>query len=348
MDAKAVATTVSSWLAEGRRAAVANPVRFVGFSSRRPGEMLAVSEAGDRVGQVLGTLTTDSLAGQLAELLKPDRPPGRLVRVPVSAEAAAAAGLACGGSVTVALHDAAALPAGFWSRVAEGQSVALVSVGAAGESGGLSSFSGSLSGSLLVAEHDVTGTLPDPDLEEQAIAAARGLLSAGRPAGSIVEVQDRALVLEAIVPRAQLVVVGSGDLAFALRRQADLLSWHVMVFDDPEAATEAIGSIGPGDGVVVLSHDALVDTPVLAAAVASGAGYVGALGSRRTQAARRDRLVNLGVSEPSLALIHGPAGLDLGARTPEEIALAICAELLAVRSGRAGTSLRGREAPING
>jgi xanthine dehydrogenase accessory factor len=99
--------------------------------------------------------------------------------------------------------------------------------------------------------------------------------------------------------------------------------------------------------VAVLSHDAAVDTPALAAALASDATYVAALGSARTQAARRQRLLRLGVSEADLGRIHGPAGLDLGARTPAEIALAISAELLAIRSGRAGASLRGREAPIN-
>jgi xanthine dehydrogenase accessory factor len=355
MDPRAIAAAVSAWLAEGRRAAVASPVGFSGFSSRRPGEMLVVNETGERVGRVLGSVTSDNLAEQLADLLQPGRPPGRLIRVPVSATAAAEAGLACGGMVTVALHDAGALPAGFWSKVVEGRSVALVSVSepvsavSVGEPGRPAEPRAveSLSRSLSVSDDDVTGSFSDPNVNEEAIAAGRDLLARARPAGSVVEAHGRRVVIQAIVPTVRLLVVGNGDLATALLQQGELVSWQVSVFDDPASATEAIAACGSGDGVVVLSHDPVVDTPALAAALASDAAYVGALGSRRTQTARGKRLLALGLSEAALGRIHGPAGLDLGARTPEEIALAICAELLAVRSGRAGTSLRGREAPIN-
>jgi xanthine dehydrogenase accessory factor len=338
MEAKSIAIAVSTWLAEGQRAAVANPVEFAGFSSRRPGEMLAISETGERAGQVLGPFGRDVLAEQLADLLEPGRPPGRLVRLPVSAAAAAEAGLACGGTVTVALHDAGDLPPGFWATVGEGRPVALVSV---------AEPEGPLSGSLAVSDGDVTGSLRDPDANDQAIAAGRDLLGQARPAGSVVESHGRRLVVEAIVPGVQLMVVGGGDLAAALVRQGELLTWQVDVFDDPTSATGAIAASGPRDGVVVLSHSPALDAPALKAALASKAGYVGALGSRRTQAARRGRLLSLGVPEATLGRIHGPAGLDLGARTPEEIALAICGEFLAIRSARAGTSLRDRDAPIN-
>ncbi len=338
MEAKSIASAVATWLAEGRRVAVANPVEFAGFSSRRPGEMLAISETGERAGQVLGAFTSEALAEQLADLLEPGRPPGRLVRLPVSAATAADAGLACGGTVTVALHEAGALPAGFWSTVVEGRPVALVS---AAESGG------PLSASLAISDGDVAGTLSDPDVNDEAIAAGKDLLARGRPAGSVVDAHGRTLVVEAIVPAVQLVVIGSGDLASALIRQGELLTWQVKAFHDMTSATAAIAASGPRDAVIVLSHDATLDAPALEAALASGAGYVGALGSRRTQAARRDRLLRRGVPEPTLDRIHGPAGLDLGARTPEEIALAICAEVLAVRSARAGTSLRDRQASIN-
>jgi xanthine dehydrogenase accessory factor len=338
MEAKSVASAVATWLAEGQRVAVANPVEFAGFSSRRPAEMLAVSASGQRAGQVLGAFTSEALAEQLADLLEPGRPPGRLVRLPVSAAAAAEAGLACGGTVTVALHDAGALPGGFWSTVVEGRPVALVS---AAESGG------PLSSSLTVSDGDVAGTLCDPDVKDEAIAAGQDLLARARPGGSLVQAHGTTLVVEAIVPAVQLVVVGRGDLASALIQQGELLTWQVKAFDDVTSATAAIAASGPRDAVVVLSHDPALDAPALEAALASRAGYVGALGSRRTQTARRDRLLGRGVAEAALGRIHGPAGLDLGSRTPEEIALAICAEVLAICSARAGTSLRDRQAPIN-
>ena len=104
----------------------------------------------------------------------------------------------------------------------------------------------------------------------------------------------------------------------------------------------------PSDALVVLSHDPAVDTPALAAALRSGEPYVGALGSRHTQSARRQRLAAIGVPDAACDRIHGPVGLDLGARTPEEVALAVCAEILAHRSGRDAASLRAGTGPING
>jgi xanthine dehydrogenase accessory factor len=301
--------------------------------------MLVVSDTGERAGQVLGRAISDHLAGRLAGLLTPGEPASRVVRLPVSADAAAAAGLACGGTMTVALHAANALPETFWSTIAAGRPAALVSVVDGDEA---------VRGSLVVAPDEVAGGLPDPALEEQAILAANRLLGRGRTAGAVISAAEGTLVVEAIVPAVRLVVVGSGDLAAALGRQADLLGWQVTIVEKAEPAAGALVSLGPGDGVVVLSHDPAIDTPVLEAALASPTGYIGALGSRRTQAARRDRLVGSGVSEAAVAAIHGPAGLDLGAKTPEEIALAICAELLAVRSGRAGMPLRQRTGSING
>ena len=92
--------------------------------------------------------------------------------------------------------------------------------------------------------------------------------------------------------------------------------------------------------VVVLTHDEKFDLPALTGILETDAFYIGALGSRRNQEKRRERLLDAGVSEEALERIHGPAGLDLGAHTPEETALSILAEILAVRAGRAGGALR--------
>lgn len=107
-------------------------------------------------------------------------------------------------------------------------------------------------------------------------------------------------------------------------------------------------ALGPADGLVVLSHDPLVAIPTLQAALTGEAGYVGALGSRTTQANRRTRLLAAGLDDAEIDRIHGPVGLDLGARTPEETAVAICAEMIAHRSGRTAASLTGGRGPING
>ena len=160
-------------------------------------------------------------------------------------------------------------------------------------------------------------------------------------------------------PPPRLVVVGAVDTAEALCAQAKLLGWHTICVDaraafaTPEripSADElvvewpdvALARISPdhGTAVVVLSHDLKFDVPALQAALRTGAFYVGAIGSRRTQAKRRDELVAAGLTEAELERIHGPAGLDLGADTPAETAVAILSEALAVRAGRSGRPLK--------
>ena len=105
--------------------------------------------------------------------------------------------------------------------------------------------------------------------------------------------------------------------------------------------------LGPRDVVLVFTHDAKFDEPALIAALATDAGYVGALGSRRTQARRVERLREAGLDEQSIARIHAPCGLDIGARTPPETVVSILAEVIAVRTGRAGESLRETSGPIH-
>jgi xanthine dehydrogenase accessory factor len=180
-----------------------------------------------------------------------------------------------------------------------------------------------------------------------ALAEARRSLNQGRTSSRAIEVGGTTLVVDVVVPTTRLLVVGAGDLAAALERQAGLLDWEASSVNDGEAAAVAVKDLGPADALIVLSHDPEVDTPALAAGLASDVGYLGALGSRHTQAGRRERLMARGLSADQLGRIRGPAGLDIGARTPAEISLAIGAEILALRSGRAGTALKERAAPIN-
>jgi xanthine dehydrogenase accessory factor len=124
------------------------------------------------------------------------------------------------------------------------------------------------------------------------------------------------------------------------------LGWLVDVVDGGDAI-EAARRLGPADALVVTTHDPVLGPDVLGAALGSRAFFVGALGSRGTQARRAERLTEMGFGSDDLARVHGPVGLDLGARSPAETALSICAEVLAVRSGRAIASLRDRPGPIN-
>ncbi|MGI8421028.1 MAG: XdhC family protein [Gaiellaceae bacterium] len=175
----------------------------------------------------------------------------------------------------------------------------------------------------------------------------------------VVEHEGQTIYAELYGPPPRLIVVGAVDTAEALCAVARLAGWRTIVVDaraqfaTPERLPsaddilvswpeEALATIEPDrqTAVVILAHDDKFDLPALQAALAGPAFYVGAIGSRRTQSRRGERLVEAGVAEADVARIHGPAGLDLGADSPSETGLAILAEILAVRAGRDGRPLR--------
>jgi xanthine dehydrogenase accessory factor len=172
------------------------------------------------------------------------------------------------------------------------------------------------------------------------------LFGRGVTAAEVIE-GDPQTVAVALWPVRSLVVVGDGLIADALRDTASLLGWPALVTQDAGAAVAAAGELRRSDAFVVLSHDRAVDGPALSAALAGRAGYVGALGSRRTQAARREWLTEHGVAAADQDRIHGPAGLDIDAHTPGEIAISIVAEILGSRSAASGGALRDREGPVH-
>jgi xanthine dehydrogenase accessory factor len=165
-----------------------------------------------------------------------------------------------------------------------------------------------------------------------------------------------------------MVIFGAVDFTAALTRVGKVLGYRVVVCDArPVFATPArfpmadevvvdwpdrylaeIGSsLGPRDAVCVLTHDHKFDVPAIVAALGTRVGYLGAMGSRRTDEERRQRLREAGVDEGGLERLMAPIGLDIGARTPEETAVSICAEIIALRTGRRPPSLRDTEGPIH-
>lgn len=151
-------------------------------------------------------------------------------------------------------------------------------------------------------------------------------------------------------PGRTLVVVGDGEVAHALQTIAAAAGWVPVLVGTAADTEAALAGSGNGDAVdvVVLSHHDGVDGPALAAALGSGtAGYIGAMGSRRTQVRRRDWLVAHGVPEADLDRVHGPAGLDIGADSPGEIAVSIVAELIGTHRGMRAGSLRDRSGPLH-
>jgi xanthine dehydrogenase accessory factor len=233
------------------------------------------------------------------------------------------------------------------------------------ESGGravvLTVIAGDGVGAKLLVLEDGT-TVGDGPAELAALAP--DAIRTGR--GHVIEHGGLTLFADVYGPPPRLLVYGAIDTAEALCRGAKLLGWTTIVADArarfatreriPSAdellvawPDEAIATVQPdlGTAIIVLTHDDKFDLPLLQAALASEAFYIGALGSRRNQERRRGLLLEAGVPERDLERISGPAGLDIGAESPAETALSMLAEVLAVRVGRAGGALRDAKTRIH-
>lgn len=218
------------------------------------------------------------------------------------------------------------------------------------------------------------GSLGNEGLDRVVLRDAIGELAAGttgiRHYGPNGEArQEEVLVfIESFAPPPQMLIFGAVDFTAALSRVAKILGYRVtvcdarpvfattqrfpsadeVVVDWPHRFLEKVGGdLGPRDAVCVLTHDPKFDVPAVIGALETKAGYLGAMGSRRTTEDRNSRLRAEGVTDDQLARVLAPVGLDLGARTPEETAISICAEIIALRSGRIAPSLRDTEGDIH-
>lgn len=215
---------------------------------------------------------------------------------------------------------------------------------------------------LIVSPDDPPlGSLGDPDLDRVVARDAQGELAAGMsrvrrygPHGEA-RLEDVSVFIESFVPPPQMVIFGAVDFTAALVRIAKVLGYRVTVCDArpvfatrarfpladevivdwPNRLLERIGpSLSPRDAICVLTHDIKFDVPAIVAGLATQAGYIGAMGSRRTHRERLAHLREAGVDDAGIARLHAPVGLDLGARTPEETAVSVCAEIIAIRNGQ--------------
>jgi xanthine dehydrogenase accessory factor len=221
---------------------------------------------------------------------------------------------------------------------------------------------------------EAIGTLGDADLDRVVVRDAVAELAAGistvRHYGFQGEArrQDVAVFIESFAPPPQMIVFGAVDFTAALVKVAKVLGYRVtvcdaravfathqrfpqadeVVVDWPDRYLAKVGAeLGPRDAVCVLTHDHKFDVPAILAALETDVGYLGAMGSRRTHSDRLTRLREADVDEVRLARVMAPIGLDIGARTPEETAISICAEIIASRTGRPAPSLRASDGPIH-
>ncbi|MFF4952210.1 XdhC family protein [Streptomyces chattanoogensis] len=365
-----IADELHRWLEQGRAFAVATVVAVGGSAPRSPGAALAVDSQGTAIGSVSGGCVEAAVYELCARALQD----GATVRerFGYSAEDAFAVGLTCGGVIEVLVTPVAAdapdrpVFAAALSAVARGEAVALARV-AQGPPG--------LLGRTLLVRPDGSyegGPLGPPELDRTTAGEARAMLEAGRTGTfDLSESGTRCgaeltLFVESSVPPPRMIVFGAIDFAAALVRTGKFLGYHVTVCDArPVFATRA--RFPEADDIVVdwphrylqhtatdartvlcvLTHDAKFDIPLLETALRLPVAYVGAMGSRRTHEDRNRRLREAGLTERELGRLRSPIGLDLGARTPEETALSIAAEIVAARQGGTGLPLTGSRTPIH-
>ncbi|WP_081240805.1 XdhC family protein [Streptomyces viridosporus] len=365
-----IAEELNRWAGQGRDFAVATVVAVDGSAPRRPGAALAV----DADGTVVGSVSGGCVEGAVYELCEQAlRDGGTLLeRFGHSDDDAFATGLTCGGAIDVlvapvrAADPARPVLASALGAAARGEAAALARI---------VSGPAELRGRALLVRPDGSyegGFDADPALDRTVAAEAGALLEAGRTGTLEVGAEGSrrgaplTLLVESSVPPPRMIVFGAIDFASALVRVGKFLGHHVTVCDArPVFATQA--RFPEADEIVVewphrylertavdartvlcvLTHDAKFDVPLLRRALRLPVAYVGAMGSRRTHLDRTARLREAGVSDLELARLRSPIGLDLGARTPEETALSIAAEIVANRRGGSGVPLTGAHTPIH-
>jgi Xanthine and CO dehydrogenases maturation factor, XdhC/CoxF family len=334
-----------AWRAEGHSVGRAVVIRTYGSSPRQEGSVLLVADDGRMVGSVSGGCVEGAAAEAVAEARRSGH--ASVIRYGISDDLAWSVGLACGGTIDVLVQPA--VPEEVLAA-ARAQST------------------GAVPGMGTTVVTDLPADAPPAPADRAAALVLSGqwlddvrrdALASGR--SRVADLGDRSVLIEAFPIRPRLVIVGATEIARSLVNLAGALGYERVVIDArtafataerfpdverlltdwPEDAFAAI-DLGPNDAVAILSHDPKFDEPAIIEAIRRGARYVGAVGSRKTQADRRRRLLEAGLTEAQLAELHGPIGLDLGGREPAETALAILAEIVAARRGGSGVPMRAR------
>ncbi|MFF3876682.1 XdhC family protein [Streptomyces sp. NPDC001978] len=350
-----IAEELHHWCRQGRPFAVATVSAVGGSAPRTPGAALAVDADGTAVGSISGGCVEGAVFELCTQVLDNGEP--AVERFGFSADDTFEVGLTCGGSIEVLVEriEPAARPeiVAFLAAAARREAVALVRPveGPAADRG---------RALVLRPGHDDLGSLGSASLDQAAARQARHLLATGTTgsltaAGAAGPVR---LLVESSVPRPRMLLFGAVDIAAALAEVGSFLGYRVTVCDArPVFATPArfpkaeevvvdwpqryLAGTGVDERTVVcvLTHDPKFDVPLLEQALRLPVAYVGAMGSRRTHRDRLERLRAVGLDEGQLARLHSPIGLDLGARSPQETALSIAAEIVGGRHGGSGMPL---------
>ena len=358
------------WYADGGRFALATVVDTFHSAPRQPGAAMAVSGHGEAVGSVSGGCVEAAVYEYGLEVVESGRPVRQ--RYGVSDHDAFAVGLTCGGVIDVLVEPIDSVTFAEFAEVADtidaGAPVAVATVVTQGPV---------LGRRLIVWPDRVSGGLGDVRLDAAVVDDAVAMLEQGTTMLRHYSTQGRrhgadvSVFVQAFAPPPRMIVFGAIDFAAAVARVGKFLGYHVTVCDArpvfatrrrfPEAdelvvdwphrylaAEQDKGRIDGRTVLCVLTHDPKFDVPLLEVALRTECCYVGAMGSRRTHDDRSARLRERGLSDAQLARLSSPIGLDLGARTPEETAVSIAAEIIAARSSGTGRPLSATQGRIHG
>ena len=363
-----------AWRAAGTSFAVATVVHTWRSAPRQPGAAMAVSEHGDVLGSVSGGCVEGAVYAAAQEVIETRK--AQTHTYGVSDRDALSVGLTCGGTIEVMIQPDVALHAvdEVLAAIAAGRPVATVSLPDAQLVVWPDRTEGTLTPALRPSSPDTaspdaaspdTASSDAAELDRIAGEQARGLLAHGRSA--IVTACEREVFVQSWAAPARMIVFGAIDFAAAVARIGKFLGYQVTVCDArgvfatparfPDADEVVVAwphrylewtPVDERTVLCVLTHDPKFDIPLLKVALHTPARYIGAMGSRRTCEDRLRRLRDEGVSEAALSRLRAPIGLDLGARTPEETAVAIAAEIVALSWGGSGAPLTDLTAPIHG
>jgi xanthine dehydrogenase accessory factor len=338
---KDVLAEITRWKERGDEIALATVVGVKRSAPRAPGAKMAVNANGEIAGGVSGGCVEGAVVEIAEGVMRGDAP--QLVHFGIADSEAWDVGLPCGGEIDVWVQ-----------RYESGRLEEVARHG--GRAAEVTMLDGDGLGSKLVVEADGgrSGSLGSPERDDEAVRLASELLWT--------DTSERRgdLFVDVVAPAPRLILFGAVDIAAPLCSLARIAGWRPYVVDPrarfatperfpdaqevvaswPEEAFARLGGIDPATSIVVLTHDPKLDDAALTVALRSPAAFVGAMGSRRAQAARRERLLAAGMDEEELERLSAPVGLDLGAVGREETALSILSEVVAARHGRDGGRLR--------
>lgn len=352
--------SIREWQTAGRRACLATLIAVEGSAPRDPGADMAIAQDGVIAGSLTGGCIEAALVQESEAVFAQGRP--RIARFGLPDEQAHTVGLSCGGTLEVFIDE----PQRAWVEAAT-EALEL----AAPHGVALRLDEPSAGVRLVLFEGRAVGSLGDPELDEAVCAELRNQGADecslrrfgpnGEPHG------DVRIFLARFAQKPQMYVFGAVDFAAAMLRIGKMLGFEAILCDArPAFATRArfpeadrIEVAWPDDvlaranvdertAIVAMTHDEKFDLPLLRAALATPAGYIGVMGSRSTNERRFAQLRESGVLPAQLERLSAPAGLDIGGRSPEEIALSIAAELVALRNGREGGRLKDARGPLRG